>query len=381
MILEQKLWAMEPGRFRSMAARCMTEDFQSAAAEWDPEKAKAPELLSKQGTIGVLNISGPLFRYNSFAVEYFQGSAYELLMPALEELVYDDSVSAILLNINSPGGEVDGTNQLADLVYEARQIKPVVAYVGGMAASAAYWIASQASAIIIDDTAELGSIGVVAEYMDPKGMYEAMGIKVYEFTSSQSPMKRPDLDSETGQDSVRKGLDMLADIFLGRVARGRGVDTQRVQSDFGRGGTLIGQQAIAAGMADRVGSIRRTMIEMAQEDGMDLSIEVIKDEYPELASQLLAEGAKAERDRIRALDEIEAPAEAADIIKDAKYESIKPAGDVAMQVLKTVQSSLAKHKADLEADAKGVPDIGPDATASEQSNPLIAAAQKIGGKK
>src|SRR5690606_21790544 len=147
---------------------------------------------------------------------------------------------------------VSGINEFAAMV--AASPKKTVAYVGNMAASAAYWIASAADEIVIDATAQLGSIGVVMGWIDDSRAMEKAGYEEIEFVSSQSPNKRPDHKTDEGRAVIQQEVDDLAAVFVAAVAENRGVTTDKVITDFNRGGLLVGAKAVAAGMADRLGS-------------------------------------------------------------------------------------------------------------------------------
>jgi len=172
-------------------------------------------------------------------------------------------VRGIVLDINSPGGEVTGINELANVIYNARGKKPLVAYVGGTGASAAYWLASAADEIVIDETAVLGSIGVVMSYMDTTERDSKSGVRRVEIVSSRAPDKRLDPGTDEGRAKVQGLLDALEDTFVSTVARNRNTTAERVASDFGQGGVRVGKDAIAAGMADRIGSLESVIAELA----------------------------------------------------------------------------------------------------------------------
>jgi ClpP class serine protease len=157
-------------------------------------------------------------------------------------------IKSIVLNIDSPGGAVTGINELSAAVFAARGIKPVVAYVGGMMASAAYWVGSGASQIVMDATAIAGSIGVrmsvQVQSPDPK-------VTTHEIISSASPDKVQDVSTDAGRASAQRIVDDLASVFVGAVANHRGVSAEKVLADFGKGGVMVGAAAVAAGLANQ----------------------------------------------------------------------------------------------------------------------------------
>lgn len=166
----------------------------------------------------------------------------------------DKKVSGIVLVIDSPGGQVSGIHEFARQIFAARGRKPVVSYVTSLAASAAYWIASAADAVVADRTAQLGSIGVVMSYVDRSKAQES-GEVVREIVSSKSPKKRLSPETKEGRAEAQARVDELAEIFIGEVATFRRVTAATVEQRFGQGGTLMAEQAVAVGMADCLGSL------------------------------------------------------------------------------------------------------------------------------
>ncbi len=119
---------------------------------------------------------------------WFSGSsAYELLIKDIATAVADPAVKAIVLDIDSPGGEVTGVDELATAIRSMNAEKPIVAYGTGTVASAAYWIAAACDQVVISKTSAVGSIGCMATILDYSAAREAAGVKEYRFISSQSP--------------------------------------------------------------------------------------------------------------------------------------------------------------------------------------------------
>lgn len=205
--------------------------------------------VTQRGAAAVIPVIGPIFRRANLFTRLSGATSIEILAKDFTAALENPAVQAIVLDLDSPGGEVAGVNEFAQMVADARAQKPVIAYVGSMAASAAYWIASAASEIVVDATAMLGSIGVVMALPSDRPVGEI------EFTSSQSPNKRVDVGSSAGRRQVQDLVDATAAVFVEAVARNRGTTPARVLADFGAGGLLVGREAVAAGMADRLGSL------------------------------------------------------------------------------------------------------------------------------
>ena len=223
--------------------------------------AETTEVQDREGGVRVIPITGPISRYADWFVELCGGTTVEALARDLNAAVNDAKVRAILLYVDSPGGEATGIGELADMIRAANDDrKPVWAYVHGDAASAAYWLASAAGRVVMDASAYVGSIGVVWAWPTRKDNGRSI-----EFVSSQSPNKRPDVETEGGKAEVQRVVDDMADVFIAAVAKYRDVSPEAVVSDFGAGGILIGAKAVAAGMADAVGSFEGTLADLATE--------------------------------------------------------------------------------------------------------------------
>lgn len=235
----------------------------------DPEAVQTAKAARLDGTfdaytregVAIVPVIGPIFRYADSFTLLCGGATVETIARDFRTAINDPSIRSILLNIDSPGGQANGIAELAAHIREGAQIKPVVAYIGGAGNSAAYWLASAASEIVIDSTAAAGSIGVVMGYPTPGD-----GKKSVEFVSSQSPNKRPNPTTEKGRATIQATVDDLAELFVDAVATYRGVSRETVLSDFGQGGYLIGSKAVDAGLADAIGSFEGTLARMIAGD-------------------------------------------------------------------------------------------------------------------
>lgn len=218
------------------------------------QRLKDAESLSIDRGIAQMSIQGPLVRYSDFFAAISGATTYQGTMLDLERARTDPTVKAILISIDSPGGEVNGCNELAAAIRSVAAQKPVYAYVGGQAASAAYWLASPASRIIVDETAMLGSIGVRLGIRDTSARDAKSGVRTIEFVSSQSPHKSLNVETEPGRAKMQATVDSLASVFIASVAKYRGVTAEDVIARFGGGGVKVGAEAVEAGMADAIGS-------------------------------------------------------------------------------------------------------------------------------
>lgn len=249
-------WAMLPERIEelvSIAGR-YNEAAPEALEAYRAQAAERGERLLVRDGVGILDVTGPLFKRANLFVRISGATSYEILRRDLQAALDDPSIHAIMLRIDSPGGEANGCDELARAIYEARGKKPITAFVSGMAASGGYWLASAAERVVVSDAAVLGSIGVVL------GMRLAKDDgKTIEFVSAQSPGKRPDPTTDAGKARIQEMVDDLADVFIASVAKFRGVSPETVVKKFGEGGVKVGAKAVAAGMADEVGQFEAAL--------------------------------------------------------------------------------------------------------------------------
>lgn len=197
--------------------------------------------------VGIMQVRGPLFTHENFLTWLFGFDTYESLAYDFEALVNDGNVRGIVMNYHSPGGLVAGGADLAQRIFDARGLKAggIVARAGGDMSSMAYWLGTSAERVHIAPTGMVGSIGTLVQFAQ-----EEPGTVT--IVSDQSPNKRPNMSTEEGRAEVRATLNALSAVFIGDVARNRGVTTEKVEKEFGRGGVRVGAEAVALGMADLV---------------------------------------------------------------------------------------------------------------------------------
>jgi ClpP class serine protease len=210
----------------------------------------------RRGSVGVLPVIGPIFHRANLFTRYSGATANALLARDFARLMADPEVESILMEVDSPGGTIGGTGELANMIYEARGRKPIVAYVPSMAASGGYWIASAADSIVTArNPGWLGSLGVVSVV---PSSYKDDGEEVV--VSRKSPLKWRDPGSETGPRRVATARSTRCmEVFARERSRITGASSKRSSSqDYGQGGLLVGTSAVKAGLADRIGTFEGT---------------------------------------------------------------------------------------------------------------------------
>jgi ClpP class serine protease len=202
--------------------------------------------------IAIVPVTGSIFRYANMFTEISGGTSTQMLALDITEALENKDVKGILLDVDSGGGQANGISELSSLIFNARGKKPIKAYIGGSGASAAYWLASSADEVIINDTGIAGSIGAMLSFDDDTEQKEKEGVKSVKIISSVSPLKNSDSE-------LQALVDSLGEIFVENIARNRSTTTENVKNNFGKGGLFVGKDAVVAGLADKVGTFEEVL--------------------------------------------------------------------------------------------------------------------------
>lgn len=179
-------------------------------------------------------------------------ASYTALRGLIEKGIADDSVEAIAININSPGGEVAGLFEAAEYIREARNIKPIYAYGEGMVCSAAYAIASSCTKFYASEFTEIGSVGVQAIAFDYSKYDEKRGILSKIFRSKNAENKNLNLFTPEGEEDLQAKIDYYEDCFYEAISLGRHINSDKALDTFGHGMVFMASEAVDIGMADGV---------------------------------------------------------------------------------------------------------------------------------
>ena len=216
-----------------------------------------------QGGVAVVPVLGPIFKGLGC---YGYADQTELRMH-IRNAVNDPAVAAIMLYIDSPGGSVAGTQDLADEIRAAGKVKPTMAYAEDLCASAAMWIASACNSIYSNSSALLGSIGVITAVTDYSKMLENAGIKVTiiatgEFKSAGNPFK-PTTDADVGY--IRALIDSTMDAFVAEVSKGRGMRGETVRKMEAR--VFTAADAVENKLSDGVLTFDQAFMKLQKQTG------------------------------------------------------------------------------------------------------------------
>lgn len=215
----------------------------------------------------VIPVHGPITLRADFWSWLFGGTSVEGLRNALREVIGDPTVSAVIFDIDSPGGSVDGLTEFAAELRSLRGgSKPIVTVFNPLGASAAFWLGAQTDELIVTPSGEVGSIGVYAAHEDDSAALEMMGVKIT--LISAGPYKTEGNPFEPLGDEAKAAMQEQVDtfyaMFLSDVAKGRGVTPSVVASTYGEGRTLLAAKALQARMVDRIDTLENTAMRLSR---------------------------------------------------------------------------------------------------------------------
>lgn len=200
------------------------------------------------GQVGVFGVLGQN--------DWFADSDYAQIRQDVRRALADPSVKTIDLIVDSPGGSVLGLPETADVIHAANRVKPVRAFVTGIAASAAYWLASQASTITLTPSGEVGSVGVLDLHADISKALENAGVKVTAVHAGEHKVERAPFTplTDAAKADMQAGVNAWYGDFLSAIRRGRGARVSAT-SNYGGGRMLSAKDAQRGGLIDFIGGV------------------------------------------------------------------------------------------------------------------------------
>lgn len=299
-------WAIRQDEAIDLASSGFGEDFYKEDGQVQHEN----NVTMREDGIAVIHVDGSLSYRSDLFTAWFGMDTYNSIEESLDKCASDERVKGILIDINSPGGEVSGCADLANKIFSLRGKKEfgIVARTGGLMCSAAYWLGSSCDKVFTAENGTLGSIGVLCAY-------NKSGKNLDVIVSDLSPNKAATPDSENGLALVKKELNDLAEVFINAVAKNRDTTFEDVLENYGKGGVFIGQKAVDAGLADGVASLEEVCELM--KTGMDLT---------KTNNQGATMAAEEKKEEVKA-EEVKTPT-AEEIAKNAVAEYKKSIADV-----------------------------------------------------
>ena len=252
-----QLWLGSQESFDAYAAaeaRKLADPKFSASADYSAEVMS--QMYSVQQNVGVISIKGSLVEGSAGYGVFYGQTGYDDIRAALVAAVSNSDVKAILLDVSSGGGQVSGVDDTAQLISRVNNVKPVVTYTGSTMGSAALWLGASANYTVAGKTAIVGSLGVIMVHLDRSRQLADAGIKPTIIRAGTEKALATPYEplSEKAQAGLQSQADVLYGVFLNHVASSRGVSATNGDKKFGQGRVFVGQQAVDAGLVDKLGT-------------------------------------------------------------------------------------------------------------------------------
>lgn len=364
-------------------------------------------LVKAGGGVAVITIAGTLVNRGGWIGANSGLVSYEGIGAQLKDAASDPSVHTVILDLDTPGGEAGGITSVGNQIRELSRSKRVIALVNDTAASGGYWMASQASEVVVSETSIVGSIGVLVLHVNRAGELQQKGLDatfIHAGAHKVDGHSLGPLPSDVRAD-IQASVDALYGQFVTAVAAGRG---NRLSADAARATearVFMGQAAIDAGLADRIGTFESVLADVQRPGrsapgtnkrnslmSVETNTEITPEAHAAAVSAARAEGAKAERTRIATImDGAEAKARpvaarqvalTTDMTADAAatFLAALPAEATASQ---SFDQRAALNSANGFGADNGAPQPGADAAAAESAQVDAAwgkALAKVNGK-
>lgn len=389
-------WAIVPDKLAEIQSiyeahvRGPKIDIKSVESALGRPLANEHQGYTVQNGTAVIPVQGVLGKGMSLLNKISGGTSTARLREDLSAALTDPNVKSIMLHIDSPGGTVDGTQELAEAILAVRGTKPIVALADGCMCSAAYWIGAAADKIFMtSDTTQIGSIGVVASHVDISKAEESYGRKTTEITAGKYKRVASQYGplTEDGRASIQSQVDHIYSVFVEQIATFRAVSVETVLSEMADGRVFLGQQAIDAGLVDGVSTFSHLINSLflgvlplsapragaalepetpILEANMPITREQIQAEAPELLNTILAEGSAAELARIQSVFSASMPGHE-DLIQKLAFDGKTTGGEAAMAVIEAQKAHLATLQRSLASEAPA-PVVHSDPPADESED-------------
>ena len=393
-------WAIQPNKMQEIINIYQTH-MRGDKIDIKAINAASPamDMYEVKDGVAIISIDSVLTKTRSFFSSLFGGSSMRDIGNQLDMAMADNEIHSIILAIDSPGGTVDGTQELVSKIISYRgKGKSIVAVGDGIMASAAYWIASAADKIYIaNETTSVGSIGVVATHVDVSEQDKQFGEKWTEITagaykriaSNHAPL------TVEGREYIQSQVDHIYSVFVQSVTKNRGKDSVEDILPAADGKIFIGQQAVDIGLVDSIQNVEVTTNQLLKE--FNMTREELQIKHPELFKSIIEdgrlagqvegietgkmqgkeegrkEGADAERERIMAIQKLSSPGNEK-IIADAIADGVSTSGQVAERI---VMAGKARQEAQAQALIDGAVAPVVPVQSDETTDTFEAAVERL----
>jgi len=261
------VWAIMPEKLDAILAFLSAKSgvgfFSEAEVEIETKVATTAKNI--KGKIALLPLVGTISQRIGSMNHISGGVSTDEFGAWFDAAVADNEIGAIVIDTDSPGGNVFGVQELSQKIFDARGSKPIIATVNSLMASAAYWIGSAADEIVITPSGEVGSIGVIAVHTEDSKAEEQAGFKTTVMTAGKFKGEGNPFEplTEEAKTSIEGRLQDFYGQFVSDVARNRGVNKSEVINGFGQGRVVGADAAVEMGMVDRIATFQSVIERLA----------------------------------------------------------------------------------------------------------------------
>lgn len=378
-----QLWACEPNYLAKIASvyenhKTVSKDYlaslnlsnqkvNSCSTVWLEDFAgdvsNVEGTARKNGTkqyVRLIPIMGAMFKRADWLEEASGAKGTQQIINDINAANADESITAIVLHIDSGGGTVDGTETIANIVANSK--KPIVSFIDGLAASAAYWVASQSANIIASETtAQIGAIGVITKHVDNSAKYQLQGQKVSYLVSQGSENKIVGNDtqalSENDIKMITVSLTKTNEIFINTVKQGRA----NIASEAFSGDIFMANEALDMGMIDSIGTLQ---------DAVTMALKIANQN--KTTKTAMALNTKSEAEVLR--DYMQASFDKELLAKDASITALQAKFDEQSKEIAKSQGALAQV-ANLEKENAELKKVNAELNVKLEEAPKIEASK------
>jgi protease-4 len=263
-----------------LGAHLGTPDRPATIATWQEVRRRLvrPRRWQTRQVVGVVSVEGrgsivpgPSRRLPTpLPLPYSEQAGADTIIQALRQAERDKRVAAVILHVDSPGGSALASDLIWREVLRLQKRKPVVAYMGNVAASGGYYISAPTAHIVAQATTLTGSIGVYGGKIVTAGLYEKLNVHREVLQRGQAAGLYSDHApfSDAERQKIRRSLGDSYTRFKARVAEGRRMEVDRVE-EIARGRVWTGQQALERGLVDELGDFQTAMDKARSLAGLD----------------------------------------------------------------------------------------------------------------
>jgi len=261
-ILNEQFWYMCPDALQVFMSTLHDADLKKESFnpemislfDDDDDQEKKPYRIEKG--IAVIDIHGPLIkRARGFFARLFGIVGMVQIGETFQSAMLDPDIKGVFLDVDSPGGSVSGTSDLADIIFEARGTKPILTFADDQMTSAAQWIGGSADFVAVaNESTRLGSVGVVGVHFDFVDRAKELGIRPTVFSAGKFKAIGNQFEHLSGDDKkyIQSQFSYLHSLFIDAVARNTGIPKSKLNSDLKEARVFMGSQGIKVGLAHKI---------------------------------------------------------------------------------------------------------------------------------